>query len=54
MGAYGLVYDANKVPPPESWSVLWEEKSKGRYTVSRDYAVLWRNALESRRLNLGK
>ena len=38
MGAYGLAYNAEKVKPPESWNVLWEEKSKGRYTVSKDYA----------------
>ena len=36
-GPYGLAYNSAKVTKPESWSVLWQEKSKGRYTISKDY-----------------
>lgn len=37
MGPYGLAYNTKKVTEPDSWSVLWDVKAKGRYTLSADY-----------------
>jgi len=37
MGPYGLCYNADKVPAPESWNVLWDEKAKNKFTISKDY-----------------
>lgn len=39
MGPYGLAYNTEKVAEePTSWAVLWEEKNRGHYSVSLDYA----------------
>lgn len=37
MGPYGLCYNADKVPEPKSWDVLWSEKAKNKFSISKDY-----------------
>ncbi len=37
MGPYGLAYNAEKVERPVSWEVLWDEESKNKFTISKDY-----------------
>jgi len=37
MGVYGLAYNADKVEEPDSWKILWNSKSKNRYSISKDY-----------------
>ena len=34
---YGLCYNADKVSEPMSWNILWSEKAKNKFTISRDY-----------------
>ncbi|MCP3926464.1 MAG: extracellular solute-binding protein [Desulfobacterales bacterium] len=38
MGSYGLAYNSKKVKEPSSWNVLWEDKNKNKYTISKDYS----------------
>ena len=36
-GTAGIVYDSSKVkPPPDSWSVLWEKRYAGRFSMLDD------------------
>ncbi|MCP4355604.1 MAG: extracellular solute-binding protein, partial [Proteobacteria bacterium] len=37
MGSYGLAYNSKKVKEPLSWNVLWDDKNKNKYTISKDY-----------------
>lgn len=32
-GPYGLMYNKDRIAAPESWSVLWDPKYKGQYTI---------------------
>lgn len=37
-GGYSLLYDKEHFKaPPTSWNILWDEKYKGRYSLSKDY-----------------
>lgn len=35
-GSYGLAYNQDKVPAPDSWAVLWDPANKGKYSVTDD------------------
>lgn len=37
MGPYGLAYNADKVPEPKSWEVLWQPEARGKFSISKDY-----------------
>ncbi len=37
MGLYGLAYNAAKVAEPESWNILWDEKARNKFTISKDF-----------------
>ncbi len=40
-GVYGLAYNSAKVKvPPKSWSIFWDPKYAGLYTVNQDYYEL--------------
>lgn len=40
-GIYGLAYDSSVVsPPPDSWSILWDPRYAGLYSVNKDYYEL--------------
>ncbi|MDF2177683.1 extracellular solute-binding protein [Aliiglaciecola sp. CAU 1673] len=35
-GSYGLAYNTEKVPAPDSWQVLWDPANAGKYAVTED------------------
>lgn len=44
-GPTGLLYDADKVPEPTSWEVLWDETYRGKVAMWDDFSLIWTAAL---------
>jgi len=44
-GPTGLLYDADVMPRPESWSVLWNPDYKGKVSLWDDVSMIWVTAL---------
>lgn len=44
-GPTGLLYDANAMPEPDSWNVLWDEKYRGKVSLWDDVSIIWVTAL---------
>ncbi|MBF0194683.1 MAG: extracellular solute-binding protein [Magnetococcales bacterium] len=44
-GPTGLMYDADKLPTPDSWEVLWDHKYTGRTALWDDFSMIWITAL---------
>ena len=44
-GPTGLLYDADVVPRPDSWNVLWDPDYKGMVSLWDDVSMIWITAL---------
>jgi len=44
-GPTGLLYDADLMPEPQSWNILWDPQYKGRVSLWDDISMIWITAL---------
>lgn len=44
-GPTGLLYDAEHVPEPRSWNILWDPEYKNKVTLWDDVSMIWVTAL---------